>query len=663
MPSRLLTSAAAACVALALTLAAAPIAAAAERVEKPSQSAAQLLAQQQRGSRPLWQLPLAGALVENMQLLTPDRLLVALRADATGTPNRAILLVNTRKGIELWRHEREAKQARWDLVLADSVGLVYRVDDGRRPKLLALDARDGREAWSVPMAAGAVPLADRSRGTLLVIEAERSRVTLRSLAFADGSERWRRAIPVTRAGAARTRPLFVDGDVVQLVAGVERLAGADGHAVWTRADLVVPDGAPDARLDGDALFAVVAGGTLAELDATSGATRRSVALPAGVDWDAIEIADTRVYARGLRADGGPVLAAVERASGTVAWAHECEAPPMSNVVELGDRVYVATSGRVLALDARTGASLGNWEATNASRPYPVHLRQVNGRIVFIGELMVAGFDASTGAKLWSRGWSPISNSASLVALDASLPFLRGELAELSGRKKSAAKTGEDASYARVESARFANMAADYSRRADALSASIARTPGTSQNERSIARLGVSIERQSAIGARSAEISLMRMNQRLDRAMSMMNFQFALMDLAASIERAKVIAGVRTALDRQLLFRNAVLGGYAGMEDAAHVYRPGMEMGAGGGYVGVTVVGLASGKASTEFLSPLYREYGLWNVVDFERGVVYHDGIGLEPSLHQLLPARDVGGGSARIVGNYVIAAPIRIPDD
>lgn len=661
MSIRQLTSAAA--VGVALMLAAAPIAAAADRAETPPQSASQLRAQLERGSRPLWQLPLAGALVEDMQLLTPDRLLVALRADAAGTPNRAILLVNTRKGVELWRHEREAKDARWALVLADSVGLLYRVDDGRRPKLAAIDARDGRLSWSVPLAAGAVPLADRARGTLLVVEPERGRVTLRSLAFADGTERWRRAVAAARPDAARSRPLFVDGDVVHLVAGIERLAGADGRPLWTRADLVVPDGAPDARLDGDALFAVLAGGTLAELDASSGATRRSVALPAGVDWDAIEITGARVYARGFRTAGVPVLAAVERATGSVAWSHECEAPPMSNVVELGDRVYVATSGRVLALDARTGAALGSWEATNASRPYPVHLRHVNGRIVFIGELMVAGFDARTGAKLWSRGWSPISNSASLVALDSSLPFLRGELAELSGRKKAAAKTGNEASFARVETARFANMAADYSRRADALSASLARSPGMSQNERSVARLGVSIERQSAIGARSAEISLMRMNQSLDRALSIMNFQFAMMDLAASIERAKAIAGVRTALERQLLFRQAVLSGYAAMEDASHAYRPGLELAAGGAYVGVTVVGLASGKTSTALLSPIYRDYGLWNVVDFERGVVYHDGIGLDPALHQLMPARDVGGVSARIVGNYVIAVPIAIPGE
>jgi hypothetical protein len=388
-----------------------------------------------------------------------------------------------------------------------------------------------------------------------------------------------------------------------------------------------------------------------------------VALPPGVDWDAIETSDARVSARGVRADGGPVLVAVDRDTGRLSWTHDCEAPPMSNVVEAGGRVFVATTGSVIALDAADGRTLGVWEATNATRPYPVHLRRVGGQIVYIGELMVAGFDAATGARVWSRGWSPISNSASLVALDAALPQLQAELAELAGRKVRGSKTGAGASFARVESARFQNMAADYSRRADALSASIdARSQSLSQNQRRIERMDASIDHRLAIDAISGDIALTRMNAAFDRALAMMDFQFAMMDLAAAIERAKAIAATQTLLARQLLFRRAVLGGYASMENAEYVYRPGMEFSGGRGpFVGVTAVQLGTGRTSTVMLSPLYRDYGLWNVIDFERGVIYHDGLGLETSRYDYLPPRNVGGAPTRIVGNFLIASPIRVP--
>jgi outer membrane protein assembly factor BamB len=645
-----------------LLLAARPVSAA-DVFDRPSLPPADIDAQSFHEDHALWQMPLAGALVEDMKLLTPGRLLVALRADALEIPNLPILLVDTRTGFELWRHEREQKAARWEPVLTDSVGLLYRVDDGRKPKLVCLDARSGAVAWTSPLAPGAIPLADRTRGTLLVVEAERGRVTLRSLAFADGSERWRRAVTAAGKDASPPHPLLAGADIIHFTNGIERLAGGDGHPLWTRADLVVSDGAPDARLDGDALFAIGTGGTLVELDAGSGVTRRTVALPPGVDWDALEVSGSRVYTRGLRSEGASVLAAVDRAAGRLMWAHDCEAPPMSNVVEAGERVFVATSGSVIALDAASGKTLGVWEATNATRPYPVHLRRVGGQVVYIGELMVAAFDARTGARAWSRGWSPISNTASLVALDASLPQLRAELAGLAGRKVSGSKSGTDASFARLESARFQNMAADYHRRADVMSSDIdRRSQSMSQNERHIARMGVGIERSSSITAISGQIANAQIDAAFGRAEAMMNLQFALMDLAQSIERAKAVAATQTVLSRQVMFRRAVLSGYAGMESEDYVYRPGMEFSNGRGpFVGVTVAQLATGRTVTAMLSPLCRDYGLWNVVDFERGVVYHHGIGLETSLYNYLAPRRLGGEPTRIVGNFLIASPIRIP--
>lgn len=650
-------------VGVVLFLSAARPAAAADRFEQPSLPPTDIDAQSMREDHPLWQMPLAGALVEDMQLLTPGRLLVALRADALGIPNLPILLVDTRTGFELWRYEREQKDARWELVLADSATLVYRVDDGPKLKLVCLDARNGAAAWTAQLAPGGRALADRARGTLLVVESERARVTLRSLAFADGRERWRRAVTPAGKDASPPHPLLADADVIHFTNGIERLAGGDGGTLWTRADLVVPDGAPDARLDGDALFAIEAGGALVELDARSGVTRRTVTFPPGVDWDAIETSVTRIYGRGVRADGGTVLAAIDRSTGRLLWAHDCEAPPMSNVVEAGERVFVATSGSVIVLEAASGRTLGVWEATNATRPYPVHLRRVGGQIIYIGELMVAAFDVRTGNRAWSHGWSPVGNTASLVALDASLPQLRAELAALASGKVRQSKTGSNASFARLESARFQEMAADYHGRADAMSADIdRRSQEMSQNERQVARLGVGIERSSAAGAISGDIAITRMNTALDRAQAMMSFQFAMMDLAAAIERTKAIAATQTLLARQQLFRRSVLNGYASMENAEYVYRPGMELSGGRGpFVGVTVAQLATGRTSTALLSPVYRDYGLWNVVDFDQGIVYHHGIGLETSLYDYLPPRKLGGEPTRIVGNFLIASPIRIP--
>jgi outer membrane protein assembly factor BamB len=639
--------------------------AAAERRDEVSTPLQAIRAQAAREGKPLWRLPLAGALIEDMQLIAPDRLLVALRADDEGIPNLHLMLVDSRNGLEVWRHPREQKNARWDTVLADNVSLVYRVDDGRKVQLICLDAASGTQSWARPLAPAAVPLANRPHGTLLVVEPGRSHVTLRSLSLQDGNERWKREVTLTEKGASPPRPVLAGEDAIHFYRGIERLTGADGIARWTRADLRVPDGAPDARLDGDVLFVVTAGAALVELDAATGVNRHTVQLPADAEYDAIETFDNRVYLRGARLNGGAsVLVAVDRKTGQLVWTHECEAPPMSNLIEDGDRVFYATAGEVVALDAASGRQLGKWEATNASRPYPVHLRRAGGKIVYIGEVMVAAFDPRTGTKAWSRGWTPISNHATLASLDASLPRLRDELASLAGQKSRGARTGSEASYARVESARFQNMAADYSRRGTELSARIdSRSPELSQNMRRVERMGAQLEHSSAANAISGDIAITRMNQSFDRAQSMMNFQFAMMDLAIAMERAKAIAATKTELARQLLFRRAVVGGYSRMEDADYVYRPGMEFaGAGGPFVGVTVVQLSTGRMASKMLSPSYRDYGLWNLVDVERGVIYHHGVGMNESLYHFLPPRNFSGKPTSIVGNFLIAQSIRIPE-
>lgn len=639
--------------------------AAAERRDEVSTPVEAISAQAGLEGNPLWRLPLAGALIEDMQLIAPDQLLLALRADDAGIPNLHLILVDTRNGLEVWRHPREQKDARWDAVLLDSVSLVYRVDDGRKVQLVCLDTRSGAQSWAKPLAPAAVPLADRQHGTLLVVEPGRSSVTLRSLSLQDGTERWKREVKPTAKGASPPRPVLVGEDAIHFYQGIERLAGADGSIRWTRADLRVPDGAPDARLDSDALFVVAAGAALVELDAATGATRHTVQLPADVDYDAIETFDDRAYVRGARPNGSAsVLVAVDRKAGRLVWTHECEALPVSNLIEDGDRVFYASPGNVVALDAASGQQLGKWEAAKASRPYPVHLRRAGGKIVYIGELMVAAFDPRTGAKSWSRGWTPISNNATLASLDASLPRLHDELAGLAGQKSRPAKTGSEASFARMESARFQNMAADYSRRGRELSTSIdSRSTELSQNGRRIARMESTIDHSSAANAISGDIAITRMNQAFDRQQSMMNFQFAMMDMAIAIERAKAIAATKTELARQMLFRRAVVSGYSRMEEADFVYRPGMEfVRAGGPFVGVTVVQLSTGRMTSKMLSPSYRDYGLWNLVDFERGVVYHHGIGMSVSLYHFLPPRKFSDTPTSIIGNYLIAESIRIPE-
>ena len=96
-------------------------------------------------SPPLWKIPLGPVLVENMEIIGPDRLLVGLRKDFPGLPNLDYMLVDTSNGKIIWRYPRKGGEYDPLLVFADL--LLFRIDDRKTVTLLALDAQTGKKRW------------------------------------------------------------------------------------------------------------------------------------------------------------------------------------------------------------------------------------------------------------------------------------------------------------------------------------------------------------------------------------------------------------------------------------------------------------------------------------------------------------------------------------
>ena len=69
-----------------------------------------------------------------------------------------------------------------------------------------------------------------------------------------------------------------------------------------------------------------------------------------------------------------------------------------------------------------------------------------------------------------------------------------------------------------------------------------------------------------------------------------------------------------------------------------------------------------GKRADTILSPHYLSYGLWQIFDFEKGVVYHSNIGMDPSRYELSDSRAYYPfNKAKIVNTFLIAQPVKIP--
>jgi alcohol dehydrogenase (cytochrome c) len=137
----------------------------------------------------------------------------------------------------------------------------------------------------------------------------------------------------------------------------------------------------------------------------------SVALPAGANMNEPLVRDGVLYIHGF----GDEMFALDASDGKVLWRYRRELPegavPSSKktIGLWGDKVYAATSDlHLIALDARTGSLV--WDSPITDNPA---FRNPGGPLVADGVVMqgltgggpggglIAGFDAESGAKLWT----------------------------------------------------------------------------------------------------------------------------------------------------------------------------------------------------------------------------------------------------------------------
>ncbi len=591
-----------------------------------------------------WKIPLGRALPEEMTLVAPGKLLVGLRKDVVGLPNLDYLLVDTATGASLWRYSREKKKGAFQLVLVRSDRLVFLVEEAKRFVLTGLATADGAEKWSKPFEGDTVRFFAAPNGAGILVEQGKGReTTLTVLNAADGGKRWSRKFPIAGKGEARPQPMWVQDDVCLFANGVERLAGTDGHTVWARSELLFDENCPQPRLDGEELLVIHNANRLTDVEAGSGRSLWSLELPAQSSYTNIYPTDQRLYVRSLRklfpgaaaGTGVPILIAVRRQDPQILWSYTSDAPVVSNLVEAEDRLFFATAAKLVALRLSNGAPLFAAEVTNSGRTFPVRVRAYPDKIVFIGELIVAAYDPESGSQIYNHGMTPVSIETSLTSLDSAIPRLKEEVAALQRGKatSSLAKSFGD------EASRYQEMSNAYRHEA-----------WTKQSVGD--KMGADL---ASIKARTASGSA--------AGMSSAAFFMAVWDLSTSLRNALELSQIAGLPERQELFRKSILSSYLAAENADYVYRPNRRMGTGEeDFTSVTVIQLATGRRRDTVLSPTYLSYGLWNVVDFENGLVFHHGIGLDPAAYrwsdnELLPAQ----GKVRTIENFLIAAPVRIP--
>ncbi len=637
-------------IASAWTIAGAPAPATAQDQVKPDAPYPVIARQAARQVAPLWKLPLGAARVDLMRPAGRGRLLVGLRKDDAQVPNTEFLLVRLEDGAVLWRVRRDAEGTSQPLLVLDD-GIVISTVGEKKYALSVVESETGKERWKrsfkgEDVEARPAPAADR----LLLERRRKDKVDVMALGLSDGRDAWSAAFKVAPDDTTHSVLTWSDGALL-FYEGVARVRLEDGAVVWARPDLTLAPDDPPPQTDETTLY-VGRGAAVLALDLETGATRWTYAADGYTAITNIYPDSETVYLRGiadaagrqrLPGTGAFVLSALDRAAGTARWHRRTVLPTVSNLVRVGRRLFAATSDHVLAFNAVTGEPLLDVAVAPNARLYPVRLRAYPDRVVFIGEYLIVALDTATGAVRNRVGVTPLSQKASLVGLDAAIPRLQTEIADLSTGLRGGGGTGGygSSTWATQESNRYQNLSNQY--RSEAASRS---------------SLG------DGMGASLSDMKG-RMNAAWSRQMATVAFFKSVLELVVSFQQARLkaqIAKVEGLLEHQLLFRESILSGYALAESGDYVVRPDLSFQEDAAFTSVVVLHMPTGRRRSAIVSANYDTHGLWNLYDPDRAVLYHEGIGLDTTAyawsakHSTWPA-----GKVRTIETYLLATPVKLP--
>jgi len=591
-----------------------------------------------------WQILAEKHIIKDMRFITPDRLLINY---LFSTP----VLVDTSKGEIAWKYVPQGwVLSQHDVVSAFSDLILIRGDKGEGKKkesiVAAIDPENGAQLWfeafkSKKSSFQFLPVP--AAGVLLAIKMEKKKVTLTALDLMTGSERWQKEVKIKK-GKHPTPPMVTTGDIWHFYGGIKRLDPASGDVLWERKDVLLDTFSPPPVMGSGVLIAVDEKKTLHTLDPGTGETMVTTALDPEIRYTNIHPVGERIYLRGTHDDGGYVIAALESGNGRILWTFKGSEPTVSNIIEEGNRLYVSTPSTVLSLDRGNGRQIFASPASQTGQTFPVRLRKFGNRLVYVGELVIAGFDADTGKRVYFEGMTPLSQEAHLDALDNWVSILETRIKKLSGMIWFGGASGASDAFSR-QSEISQNLSNQYTQQANSYAwrSNATYNMSAESNYWKSANMSNQATIESGFSAVTAQLSFF---------FAMEGMKNAMLSRAVARDQAEV-----TRLQQ---IRDTILGAYTTAEGGEYAYRPHLE----GDSVGITMVHLPTGRSNFTPLTPAakgadayWNDRNMWNLIDPEKGLVYHHGMRIMPDKYQDKPPIE----GKVTYGVHLVAEEIKLP--
>ncbi|MEO1485002.1 MAG: PQQ-binding-like beta-propeller repeat protein [Bacteroidota bacterium] len=580
--------------------------------------------------KPLFQLSIGHSHVESMQQLEGNLLFIGLRKTTPQLKSSEYMMVHSETGEVLWRWPCEKGDYSTFWITENQV--ILKKEDGKKTTLFALDKKKGRQTWTKSFKKGKMEfIVAPEQKQWITYAFEKDKIALEGFALETGtslwSTEWAEAFDGVPFVLLDDEALFVFKETItalDVVSGQKKYTVNHGRV--QNDSYLLP------TFDSEYLYFIDANQNLKAIQKSDGTMLWETPFADSITGTNISTTETNLYVR-MEKGQGFRLVKVYKETGEIRWDTNFTEVLTSNILEFGQRTYVGSASSLYTLDSQTGEVQSKNEITEVGQSFPTALRLADSTVVFVGELAIAGFDSQTGKQRYRHGFSPIHPGLHLNGLDALLPRLTNDLAQINNVKLD----NSASTMASNQSAYYQKMAdKSYS---DYLKYRREGLPGSSY-------------RTNMARHRS------RMYSGMARMQAGLDLSYSILEMGAALQQMLLANAAEAEIRKQEYHRKSILEVYQNALKEETVFRPSDKFYAqDDNYNGVSLIDLASGEKQDVMVSPKYREYGLWNLIDTEKRIIYHHGVGMDPKKYKLSKSRVAPLVSFKFVETFLIAQP------
>lgn len=595
-----------------------------------------------RNSKPVkWKLALGRTLIDRMIPVSSDTMIIGLRSAEPALQDMGYRIIDTRQGKLLWSYPVPAAQAA--IAFVSQQLIVVREDNGLRTVYNAFQSRSGKRLWTYESAKSSQVISLLGVKSLLVMAGNSNGGSLQALDMMSGKPLWRHQYRTgNHASNGLVRHIEELDRIYLFGEQAELLSAKDGKLIWSN-QAINADTHLQPKLYKKAVYLLNQQNILYKINAGNGKIDWQQKFSASLNVTHLATTPHFLYMRGkdnnkTTSEDRFFIAAINPASGGQTWRYYSAEPMVSNILEYNGRVYAATSRDLICLSQKNGGRYYSKTVTDTESLFPVTLNQYGNKVVFIGELNIVAFSADKGNRLYSHGFTPVTSEADLSALDASITRLRKTI------QQDAAYNPGIQSYSDVflqQSQHYQNMSDNYHRLAN-------------------------IKYSDYLHGNASIFDVKGLRIKADLESTMSSFSANMANLSSIIENFQRIEEMyrqmwaqtrRETFEKRKVLRESIVNAYPAMQSRNYVYRPHEDYhSTEKQFIGVSVIHLPTGKIRHTNISVPYRDYGIWCHVDFEKGIAYQQGLGLNPN-----DFRYSIEGNIQAAPSYLIAQPITIP--